>query len=169
MARFVMALPSGASEAVRVQRQAALDSAAVQAWHTRSAQAPLPPVPSKSDLARQQTHALQQVGLFQHAWSEHVEFLDVPDEPAPLCGCPPGRRGAAELQGAFVDAGFGRQYAEAGALLRTASDGAAVAAASIHVVADRADTRFQAPSWPRAQRTEGDDSALLRPPTVLPK
>ena len=68
-----------------------------------------------------------------------------------------------------MDAGFGRQYAEAGALLRTASDGAAVAAASIHVVADRADTRFQAPSWPRAQRTEGDDSALLRPPTVLPR
>jgi len=81
----------------------------------------------------------------------------------------PGSSGAAELQGAFVDAGFGRQYAEAGALLRTASDGAAVAAASIHVVADRADTRFQAPSWPRAQRTEGDDSALLRPPTVLPR
>ena len=67
MARFVMALPRGASEAVRVQRQAVLDSAAVQAWHTRSAQAPLPPVPSKSDSARQQTHALQQVGLLQHA------------------------------------------------------------------------------------------------------
>jgi hypothetical protein len=68
-----------------------------------------------------------------------------------------------------VDAGFGSQYEEAGALLRTASDGAAVATASAHVVADLAVTRFQAPSWLRAQRTEGDSSALLRPPTVLPE